>query len=140
MSEPNGSPPPPKPDEEAPKHINIKVKDDKENEVFFRIKFTTPLSKVITAYCERVGASANTLRFFFDNVRINEQDTPGSLEMEDGDMIDVHAEQQGGSGSASPQPEEEVKQVHMMLRVKDQHESEVEFRIKKTTPLGKTFS
>lgn len=88
----DGTPPPPKSE-----HLNIKLKDDRENEVFFKVKSTTQLSKVITAYCNQQGVEPKTLRFFFDNQRINPGDTPGSLEMEDGDMIDVHQEQQGGS-------------------------------------------
>jgi hypothetical protein len=142
MSDSNRSPVPQKTEGDGGlKHISIKVKDDRENEVFFKIKLTTPLSKVMNAYCERQGAASNTLRFFFDNTRIQKDDTPAALEMEDGDMIDVHQEQQGGGGrSPSPRSNDEVKDTHLVVKVKDQNEGEVEFRIKRTTPLGKVMS
>ena len=42
---------------------------------------------------------SNTCRFIFDGERIKETDTPTSLEMENGDEIDVMVEQTGGSDS-----------------------------------------
>ena len=38
----------------------------------------------------------NTWRFIFDGERIKETDSPESLEMENGDEIDVMVEQVGG--------------------------------------------
>lgn len=130
---PAGTPPPPK-----STHLNIKLKDDRGNEVFFKVKPTTQLSKVITAYCAQQGVAENTLRFFFDNTRIAPGDTPERLEMEDDDMIDVHQEQQGGSASGSPAPEE--KPTHLTIRVVDQNNGEMEFRLKYTTPMSKSVS
>lgn len=127
--DPAATPPPPK-----ATHLNIKLKDDRENEVFFKVKPSTQLSKVITAYCAQQGVAENTLRFFFDNTRIAPGDTPEKLEMEDGDMIDVHQEQQGGSPSGSPAPEE--KPSHLSIRVVDQNNGEMEFRLKFTTPMS----
>ena len=37
-----------------------------------------------------------TIRFSFDGTRINESDTPKSLDMEDGDTIEVFQQQSGG--------------------------------------------
>ena len=39
---------------------------------------------------------ANSCRFIFDGERIKESDTPETLEMENGDEIDVMVEQTGG--------------------------------------------
>jgi hypothetical protein len=73
-------------------------------------------------------------------------DTPGALEMEEGDMIDVHQHQIGGSevGNEAAEngengAEEATKEelpLHLKLRVVDQHEGELEFNLKYTTPLG----
>ncbi len=41
------------------------------------------------AYCQRQGLSNNQCRFIFDGERIKEDDTPDTLEMENGDEIDV---------------------------------------------------
>ncbi|KVI12283.1 Small ubiquitin-related modifier, SUMO [Cynara cardunculus var. scolymus] len=56
-------------------HINLKVKGQDGNEVFFRIKRSTQLKKLMNAYCDRQ-----------------------SLEMEEGDEIDAMLHQTGGGG------------------------------------------
>lgn len=67
------------------------------NEIYFKCKQTTPLKKLMDAFCNRQGVSSNSVRFLFDGNRINETQTPQQLEMEDGDVIDVMVEQQGGA-------------------------------------------
>ena len=66
--------------EEPPKteHLNIKVTDN-NNEVFFKIKRTTALSKLMYAFCERQGKNLNTVRFLFDGARVNPTDSPESV-------------------------------------------------------------
>lgn len=66
--------------EEPPKteHLNIKVTDN-NNEVFFKIKRTTALSKLMNAFCERQGKNLNTVRFLFDGARVNPTDSPDSV-------------------------------------------------------------
>ncbi|KAL5490616.1 SMT3 [Sanghuangporus weigelae] len=104
--EENGNVPPPTMQEEteeavAPKQedpntpINIKVLSAQGEEVFFKIKRSTKLSKLQTAYAHKIGKEVNTIRFLYDGERINEDDTPNSLEMEDNDTIDVMVERQG---------------------------------------------
>ena len=39
------------------------------------------------AYCTRQGLSNNQCRFIFDGERIKDDDTPESLEMENGDEV-----------------------------------------------------
>jgi small ubiquitin-related modifier len=87
-----------KPERPAPKkHINIKVKDQDNNEVFFKVKRSTQLEKLMTAYASQQGQARDSLRFHnCDGQRIQPNDTPDSLEMEDGERIDVFQEQQGG--------------------------------------------
>jgi len=48
------------------------------------------------AYCQRQGLSNNQCRFIFDGERIKDDDSPETLEMENGDEIDVMVEQTGG--------------------------------------------
>jgi len=76
MSE-SGSPNGPKPDEQ-PEHLNIKVTDS-NNEVFFKIKRTTQLKKLMDAFCERQGKSPQSVRFLFDGQRVNPTDNPESV-------------------------------------------------------------
>jgi small ubiquitin-related modifier len=72
----NGSP---KPENAMPtEHLNIKVTDN-NNEVFFKIKRTTQLKKLMDAFCERQGKSATSVRFLFDGTRVQPQDNPETV-------------------------------------------------------------
>ncbi|KAI8645336.1 ubiquitin-related domain-containing protein, partial [Parasitella parasitica] len=77
-------------------HINLKVVGGDSNEVFFKIKRTTQLKKLMEAYCERQGKSIDSIRFLYDGSRVQAHHTPNELDMEDGDVIDVMVEQIGG--------------------------------------------
>lgn len=112
-------------------HLNIKVTDN-NNEVFFKIKRSTKLEKLMSAFCERQGKTLSSVRFLFEGQRVQPQDTPDTvsffslsappsgsadarqtfraaptkwsadmsrfqLEMADGDTLEVHQEQVGGS-------------------------------------------
>ncbi|CEP17613.1 hypothetical protein [Parasitella parasitica] len=82
--------------ENATEHINLKVAGSDSNEVFFKIKRSTQLKKLMDAYCERQGKQSNSVRFLYDGTRILPGDTPSELDMDDGDSIDVMVEQIGG--------------------------------------------
>lgn len=83
--------------EEEDKIINIKLFSSLGEEVFFKVKYTTKLSKLLGAYANKVGKDVSSIRFLYDGARINDEDTPASLDMEDNDTIDVMVEQVGGS-------------------------------------------
>lgn len=70
--------PPPKPEEGASEHLNIKVTDG-NNEVFFKIKRTTQLKKLMDAFCDRQGKAPNSVRFLFDGTRVQGGDSPESV-------------------------------------------------------------
>ncbi|EEQ85180.1 hypothetical protein RJZ56_006425 [Blastomyces dermatitidis] len=76
-------------------HLNIKVTDN-NNEVFFKIKRTTQLKKLMEAFCTRQGKDISAVRFLFDGTRVRQDDTPDTLDMADGDTLEVHQEQVGG--------------------------------------------
>ena len=59
-------------------HLNIKVTDN-NNEVFFKIKRTTQLKKLMDAFCERQGKTPSSVRFLFDGQRVNPTDNPDSV-------------------------------------------------------------
>ncbi|KAI4139592.1 MAG: hypothetical protein LQ340_007987 [Diploschistes diacapsis] len=117
MSDENQDQSVPRPEDGAPppsEHLNIKVTDN-NNEVFFKIKRSTALKKLMDAFCDRQGKMPSTVRFLFDGVRVSATDTPDThiggasvglggeaniassqLEMQDGDTLEVHQEQIGG--------------------------------------------
>jgi len=86
--------------QDNPEHINLKVMGQDGNIVQFKIKRHTALKKLMSTYCERAGLALQTIRFSFDGTRINESDTPKSLDMEDGDTIEVFQQQSGGEDQA----------------------------------------
>lgn len=104
MSEsPEQSNPEVKPESQAPAtevksetHINLKVSDG-QSEIFFKIKRTTPLRRLMEAFAKRQGKEMDSLRFLYDGVRIQADQTPALLDMEDNDLIEAHREQIGGS-------------------------------------------
>lgn len=62
----------------AVEHLNIKVTDN-NNEVFFKIKRSTKLEKLMLAFCERQGKSPNSVRFLFEGQRVQPTDTPDTV-------------------------------------------------------------
>lgn len=87
-------------EEQQPKaeHINIKVTDG-NTDVFFKIKKTTQLRKVMDAFCKRTGKDSKALRFLYEGERITDTDTPASLDIGETDVIEAHTEQLGGAVS-----------------------------------------
>lgn len=79
-SEGNGSPGAGEKPEAAgqSEHLNIKVTDN-NNEVFFKIKRTTALKKLMDAFCERQGKAPTSVRFLFDGSRVQPTDSPDSV-------------------------------------------------------------
>ncbi|KID96248.1 Small ubiquitin-related modifier, SUMO, partial [Metarhizium majus ARSEF 297] len=80
--------------DELREHLTIKVTDD--NEMVFKVKRSTKLEKLMNAFCDRQGQSPNSVRFLFEGSRVQPTETPDTLEMQDGDTIEVHQEQIGG--------------------------------------------
>lgn len=62
----------------ASEHLNIKVTDN-NNEVFFKIKRSTKLEKLMTAFCERQGKTLASVRFLFEGQRVQPTDTPDTV-------------------------------------------------------------
>lgn len=62
----------------VPEHLNIKVTDN-NNDVFFKIRRTTKLEKLMNAFCERQGKQLSQVRFLFDGQRVQPTDTPDTV-------------------------------------------------------------
>ena len=87
-------------------HLNIKVKDQNGNEVFFRMRQGAPLKKLMTTYCERQGVSESQMVFLYDGTRLTPEMTPASLEMEEVDQVDAVIGGKQGAGRAGEEAEE----------------------------------
>ncbi|RZC00291.1 Small ubiquitin-related modifier 2 isoform B [Glycine soja] len=62
-------------------HINLKVKGQDGNEVFFRIKRSTQLKKLMNAYCDRQSVDFNSIAFLFDGRRLRAEQTPDEVNL-----------------------------------------------------------
>eukprot|EP00919_Chromeraceae_sp_WS-2016_P022608 GHVR01053681.1.p1 GENE.GHVR01053681.1~~GHVR01053681.1.p1 ORF type:complete len:101 (+),score=26.98 GHVR01053681.1:69-371(+) len=77
-------------------HLNLKVKATDGNEVHFRIKRTTKLEKLMTAYCTRLGQNIDAVRFMFDGDHVRKEQSPNDIGLDDGDVLDAMLPQIGG--------------------------------------------
>ena len=77
--------------------INVKVVHASGEEVFFKIKKNTHLSKIKNAIGQRQGVNPQGLRLVFNGERVPSlgSETPEECGMEDGDVIDALQEQMG---------------------------------------------
>jgi hypothetical protein len=81
--------------------ITLKIRDQTGDEIYYRVKNGTKLSKIFSAYAAARGVPVNVLRFFLDDLRLKDTDTPKMLEMQEDDQIDVYLEQLGGSNEVN---------------------------------------
>ncbi|KAI7982451.1 Small ubiquitin-related modifier 2 [Camellia lanceoleosa] len=77
------------------------------NEVFFRIKRSTQLRKLMIAYCDRQSVEFNSIAFLFNGCQLHTEQTPDELKMEDGYEINAMLHQTGGGGGG----------LHLRLRL-----------------------
>ena len=70
-------------------YIKLKVVGQDSNEIHFRVKMTTQMGILKKYYSVHLGVPASSLCFLFDGRRINDNETPKQLEMEQGDVIEA---------------------------------------------------
>lgn len=87
------SAPQPPPSDASSEHVTIRVIDQSGNEVHFKIKKTTPFSKLMDAFCVRQGVERSRVRFLYDGERVDDKHTPLFHKMEDGDVVDAVVQQ-----------------------------------------------
>ena len=77
--------------------LQIGIKNPNGEVTKFKVKNSTKMGKVMVAYAAKNNLDINTIKFILDGERVGKDDTPKTLELEDGDTIDHFQEQQGGS-------------------------------------------
>lgn len=98
----NGTDIEPKQDDDKPTDkpkedfIKLKVVSQDNSEVHFKVKMSTQMGKLKKSYSDRQGVPLQSLRFLYDGRRLNDDETPRKLDMEDNDVIEVYQEQTGG--------------------------------------------
>ncbi|KAI3941667.1 hypothetical protein MKX01_018257 [Papaver californicum] len=74
--------------------VNVKLKYN----LYFKIKRSVKLARVMAAYCKRKGLDFISIKFLFDEKAVKPNQAPDKLEMKKGDIIDVVQNQNGGDG------------------------------------------
>jgi hypothetical protein len=69
--------------------ITLRIRSQAADDLWFKMRMTQPLGKMFSAYCSRMGVGRNAQCFDFDGQVLRDYQTPGDLDMEDGD--DVYA-------------------------------------------------
>ena len=127
---------------EDTEYIKLKVVGQDSNEIHFRVKQTTLMGKLKKSYSERVGVPIASLRFLFDGRRINDDETPKALEMEQDDVIEVYQEQTGGGPDQQDPAAVEQENKYLLCSSNNpskQHGSQISSyvnRIFRLRPLG----
>jgi hypothetical protein len=79
----------------------------------------------------RLGIQVKAVRFSLDGVRLEPDQTPKMMELEDGDQIDARIEQQGGG--------EGDETDNITIGVRGAHDELTNFKVKKTAKFEKIF-
>lgn len=67
---------------QRPDGLSLTVKDSHGNTIFFAVKKTTRMCKLIQAYAEKVGMHESKVRFIYDGDRVSPWATPEDVSME----------------------------------------------------------
>ena len=70
--------------------INLKVRNIGDKyELHFKATLDCQFSRIFNAFCHRRGLDREAVRFLFDGIILDPHQTPGDLDMEDGDCIEA---------------------------------------------------
>ncbi|WJX91766.1 hypothetical protein P8452_73493 [Trifolium repens] len=112
-----------------PSHIRLKVslnfKGKKENEIFFIVRRSNQLKKLMDVYCRRYWLDIDGVFFLFNGCLLQAEQTPDKLQMVNGDEIDVVFYDQF---------------ARMKLKVKCQDGNEIFFSLNRNTQLKKLMN
>ncbi|GAA6036341.1 hypothetical protein JCM8097_001675 [Rhodosporidiobolus ruineniae] len=76
-------------------HISLKIQGPGFPELVIKVKKTTKLSKMMSAYCDRAGKQPNEVRFMYDGNRLQGHQLVEDLELDEDEtevVIDVAQE------------------------------------------------
>ena len=78
--------------------MRVRVRDhiDGVEKYEFRIRWNCRLGILFAKYHEKMNLQPKTIRFLYDGRRLEENDTPAAVELEDGDVIDALIRATGG--------------------------------------------
>eukprot|EP00210_Caulerpa_lentillifera_P008004 g7643.t1 len=77
--------------------LTILVRDQSGAGLQFKVRKNTKFEKVMLAFCQKRNYQMSQVRFLYDGERVQRHQTPQSVDMEEGDIIDCVIEQLGGN-------------------------------------------
>ena len=77
------------------KYIKLRAVGEEGLEIYFSVRKTLPMGKLMRYYSKRKGVGIVTLRFLIDGRRISDKDTAEGLGLTESDTIEVFSEQGG---------------------------------------------
>ena len=130
--------------EQQPAAVHLRVKDHGSGgETLFKLKRSTKLGKMMTAYCARKHVDESVVKFLFDGVRLRSEQTVDDLGLEeddwtaeDGIQIDAMLEQVGGMLPELHASDDPSPQAHCLAPRCDETFDQFYERI--VTPLSST--
>jgi small ubiquitin-related modifier len=69
--------------------LTIFLRDASGKKQQFKVRGNTKFAQVFDAYCESTGRERASANFTFDGDKVRPDATPGDLDLEDDDVIDV---------------------------------------------------
>ncbi|KAF9040225.1 ubiquitin-like protein [Hymenopellis radicata] len=87
------------PEDVKPK-INIHIQTDGGDKIAVMVRRDTRFAKVFAAAEKKFGKEPGTFKFTYEGKRIQPDQTPAEVDMEDQDTIDAHLEQTGGGNGS----------------------------------------
>ncbi|KAF4622316.1 hypothetical protein D9613_009260 [Agrocybe pediades] len=82
--------------EDVKPKINLNIAYE-GTQITVKVKPNMRFGKIFEAAEQRLGKEPGTFKFTYDGTRVNKDDTPAGLGMEDGDQVDAFLEQLGGA-------------------------------------------
>ena len=99
-------------DDADAKYINLIVRYQQIAPIHFKIKKAATFQKLFDTYCQRTNLARNIVRFHYDGARMVDTETPLSLGMEEGDIIDVFMWTDGGGDKGRRSRQWLVRRMH----------------------------
>eukprot|EP00243_Klebsormidium_subtile_P006368 TRINITY_DN2698_c0_g1_i1.p2 TRINITY_DN2698_c0_g1~~TRINITY_DN2698_c0_g1_i1.p2 ORF type:complete len:105 (+),score=26.44 TRINITY_DN2698_c0_g1_i1:158-472(+) len=76
--------------------LALTVKHTDGTDLVFRVRASTKFGKLMEAYANRKGLKLASLKFYYDEKQLTKNQTPASLKMKSGAMIDATSKVGGG--------------------------------------------
>ncbi|KAH9386335.1 small ubiquitin-related modifier [Nematocida major] len=89
-------------EEPAKPTVQIRVADQSQRISKFVMKKNTKLKKLFKEFSDRSQLNAHKLRFVYKGMTLSGDETPSSINLKEGDLLEVFSSQVGGGSLQTP--------------------------------------